>query len=110
MENEAESKLQRELESFLATLARLFAHKGGSSEVAVLSMGKAVCEQTGYDNWDGGTDVFTITLEVPQTLYNQIVDRRETIEKSLSEQSAQVDTSLSPNMAEWLCHLTGDAS
>src|SRR5438874_7457069 len=90
MEDKAESKLQRELESFLATLARLFAHKGGSAEVAVLSMGKPRCEQTGYDNWDGGTDVFTITLEVPQSLCNQIEERRETIEKSLSEQSAQL--------------------
>lgn len=53
-------------------------------------MGRAVCELTGSDQWDGGTDIYTITLELPQSLYNQIADRRETLEKSLSEQASQL--------------------
>ena len=85
-----ESKLISELDQFLAALARLFAHQGGSAEVAVLTLGTPTCEQTDHDNWDGGTDIYTVTLEVPQSLYNQVAGQRETLEKSLQDQSSQL--------------------
>lgn len=85
-----DTKLIAELDKFLAALARLFAHKGSSQEVAVLTLSHATSEHTGHDNWDGGTEIYTITLEVPQHLYHQILDRRETIEKNLQDESAQL--------------------
>ena len=85
-----DTKFTAELDKFLAALARLFVHKGASAEVAVLTLGRPTCEISGYDNWDGGTDIYTITLEVPQSLYNQVADRRETVEKGLHDESAQL--------------------
>ena len=85
-----DTKFTAELDKFLATLARLFAQKGASAEVAVLTLGRPTCEKTGYDNWDGGINIYTITLTVPQSLYNQVADRRETVEKSFKDESAQL--------------------
>lgn len=88
MENPTE--LQKEIEGFVAALARLFAHRGASTEVAVLALGKTRCEVTGYDNWDGGTDIHTISIELPPPLYAQISDRIEKIEQSLQEAAGQL--------------------
>ena len=68
-----------ELDKFLATLARLFAYKGASAEVAVLTLGRPTCEYLGESV--GGLDLYAITLEVPPSLYNQVADRHETVEK-----------------------------
>lgn len=78
MENQTE--LQNEIEGCIAALARLFAHRGASTEVAVLALGKTRCEVTGYDNWDGGTDIHTITIELPPPLYAQVADRALVVE------------------------------
>ena len=84
-----DTEFTAELDKFLAALASLFVHKGSSQEVAVLTFGQATCE-TEYSNWDGGTEIYTITLEVSQSLYNQVSDHREAIEKSLRDESAQL--------------------
>lgn len=88
MENQTE--LQNEIEGFIAALARLFAHRGASTEVAVLALGKARCEVTGYDNWDGGTDIHTVTIELPPPLYAQVAGRIESVEQSLQEAAGQL--------------------
>ena len=69
-----------ELDKFLATLARLFAYKGASAEVAVLKLGRPTCEHLA----DDGMEYYEITLEVPPSLYNQVADRHETVEKEIA--------------------------
>lgn len=71
------------IESLLATLARLFATDGAAREVAILACSKVKVEQTDYDNWDGGTYGYTVYLEVSTNLYSQIHDEKEAIEKIL---------------------------
>ena len=83
-------ELSEELDSFLAALARIFTYHGGNAEIAVLSYGVAKCEMTGYDNWDGGTNIYTITIEIPPMLYNQILNARDGIEANLASQSGQL--------------------
>ena len=83
-----ETKFTAELDKFLATLARLFAHKGHSAEVAVLTLGRPTCEYLGESV--GGLDLYAITLEVPPSLYNQVADHKLTLEGSLDGASAQL--------------------
>jgi len=71
------------IESLLATLARLFATDGAAREVAILACSKVKVEQTDYDNWDGGTYGYAVYLEVPTNIYSQIHDEKEAIEKIL---------------------------
>lgn len=87
------------IEPFLATLARLFATDGAAREVAILACSKVKAEQTEYDNWDGGTYGYTIYLEIPTSIYSQIHDDKDSIEKVLLEKARPL-MSLYP--ADWI--------
>ncbi|MEN6572631.1 MAG: hypothetical protein ABFD24_12405 [Anaerolineaceae bacterium] len=74
-------------EPLLATLANLFASSGAAREVAVLANSTARIKQTSYDNWNGGTYGYSLFLQIPNWLYNQVISEIESIEKSLSEKA-----------------------
>ncbi len=46
----------------IATLGNLFKRDGLGPEFEVISQGECIIETTGYDNWDGGTDIYGIFL------------------------------------------------
>ena len=69
----------------LATVARLFAKDGATREVAILANAAATIEQTDHDNWNGGTDIFAIYLQIPYWLYGQIDSEIKEIEESILE-------------------------
>lgn len=69
------------IEAFLATLARLYAADGSAREVAILAVSKPRVEETDYDNWDGGTYGYSVYLEVPMSIYSQINDDKDEIER-----------------------------
>ena len=48
--------------------------------MTVLANSTASLEQTGYDNWNGGTYFHTLTLRVPADLYAQLGNGREKVE------------------------------
>lgn len=75
-------------ESVLGTVARLFAADGAQLEVAVLTYSNPEIQETGYDNWNGGTTIFSLFLQVPITLYPQLESEKGSLEKSISEKLA----------------------
>ena len=79
--------LDKQLEPFLAALARLFAAAGKPRDVAILVNAKASIEQTGYDNWDGGQYMYTIYLQVPASLFAQLGDEIPAIEKNFHDKA-----------------------
>jgi hypothetical protein len=83
-------ELKDDLEKILGTMARLYGDEGLAREVAILALSKPRIEQTGYDNWDGGQDGFTIYLEVPITLYHQLGQDVEKIEIAFKDRADQV--------------------
>jgi hypothetical protein len=70
------SDVDIDLESYLYSLSRVFAHKGDTTEVAILADAFAELIQTDYDNWDGGTYGYTLYLRIPTALYAQVADNR----------------------------------
>jgi hypothetical protein len=72
-------------ESILGTVARLFAADGAQLEVAVLTYSNPEIQETGYDNWNGGTTYFSLFLQVPITLYPQLESEKGRLEKSISD-------------------------
>jgi hypothetical protein len=74
-------------EALLNTLARLFAYEGATATVAILSDARASIEQTDYDNWNGGTNFFTLFLYVPVALFAQTMARKSDIEGSVLDKS-----------------------
>ena len=54
----------------------MFAHRGKTTEVAILAEAAAELTQVAYDNWDGGTYGYALYLRIPPGLYAQIADER----------------------------------
>lgn len=77
------------LDKLLPALARQSFDKGARAEVAVLTLGRPTCER-GLGADPDGFEIFGITFEVPQSLYNQLADRRETVQRSLCNASCQL--------------------
>lgn len=65
------------------TLAHIAAAEGNAAAVAVLAVATPRLEETGYDNWDGGTFSLTLYLELPTQLYAQLFQRREKIQSEM---------------------------
>lgn len=73
-----------------ATAAQVAKLQGASLEATVLEQAKASLVETGYDNWNGGTDLFTLMLEVPIPTYAAIDHQREELERSIEQRVSQV--------------------
>jgi hypothetical protein len=54
-----------------------------AEEARLLSQATASLIETGYDNWNGGTDIYILTLEVPIEIYARAEDGREKLEKAI---------------------------
>jgi hypothetical protein len=84
------SSMKDDLEKILGALARLFAHEGKSNEVAILTHSKARITQSSFDNWNGGTYGYQISLQLPTHLFAQVADRLEFFEKSFSSRAENI--------------------
>ncbi|MBU9435689.1 hypothetical protein KTE91_11295 [Burkholderia multivorans] len=72
------------LEPLLASVSRQFAFDGAANEVAVIVAATPKIEETSYDNWNGGTYGYTLTLEVPAHVYAQIKQSLTQLEKAIA--------------------------
>lgn len=61
----------RDPKPLLATVSRMFALEGNARMVAVLAYAQVTIDQTGWDNWNGGTAIYTVYLRIPLHLYAQ---------------------------------------
>ena len=77
------SSIPQEIEGILRTLAQIYAMQGSRREVAILAKSKPEVEETEYDNWNGGTYGYCLTLRLPAAHYAQIEGDRERIEQDL---------------------------
>jgi hypothetical protein len=80
-----ETRFLSDLESLIGTLARLFASEGAALEVALLTYSTPEIVEEHYDNWNGGTTYYTLTLHLPLKLFTQVEHQKEGIESRLSE-------------------------
>jgi hypothetical protein len=69
----------------LATVARLAELDGSRLEQEVLRSAKPHLEQAEYDNWDGGTYYYTLTLTVSVDLFARLGDQLRPIEERIGE-------------------------
>jgi hypothetical protein len=72
------------------TAAQIAKLQAASAEATVLEKAKASLVETGYDNWNSGTTLFTLMLEVPIPTYAAIDNQREKLEKSIKERVSQI--------------------
>lgn len=70
--------------ALILTLQELFRHEDNHPECNILSNAEVKIEQVGYDNWNGGTDIYGLYLEVPTNIYATHEEHLKTIEESIS--------------------------
>lgn len=65
----------------VGTLTALFRAQGDHRRADLLASAVGRIEQTGYDNWDGGIEIFTLYLEVPIEQYAAVEPELEEVER-----------------------------
>jgi hypothetical protein len=87
--NEGIGKMQKgflaDPEAILGTVVRLFAAEGQAKEVAILTYSTPEVVETDYDNWNGGTTMYTLFLHIPISLYTQIQEGLGNSEQSICD-------------------------
>ncbi|MBX3412566.1 MAG: toll/interleukin-1 receptor domain-containing protein [Pirellulales bacterium] len=66
-------------------LRELAAHGSDTVLRDVLNEGTPEITENNYDNWNGGTTYFTLTVSVPPHVFVQIEDRLDAVEKKILE-------------------------
>lgn len=90
--------LTDKLESILATATKMLMTEGNTGAAEILQTSTPRLEETGYDNWNGGTTIWTIFLLLSPTEYAQI---KEAKRKILEE---EINNRLKPILSQF----TGD--
>jgi hypothetical protein len=72
------------IEPYLATTAALLTAEGMAAAAEIVRLAKVRVEQTGFDNWNGGTSIWTVYLQVEPAAYAQLGDRRTSLEEQIT--------------------------
>lgn len=72
-------------EVYLATVSELLEADGARELAQILRTSSIRVKQTGYDNWNGGTKIWTLFLELEARLYSSIEGKREAYQEKVSE-------------------------
>ncbi|ARM88445.1 abortive phage infection domain-containing protein [Rhizobium sp. CIAT894] len=77
-------------EEYLSTVAELLIAEGMTEAASVLRLSTPKVEETGYDNWNGGTSIWTIYLRVEPVSYAQLGASREALEEQINNRLKSV--------------------
>ena len=76
-------RIEEKPEAYLATAARMLDAEGMAEAARVLRASKVTVTETGYDNWNGGTRIWTIYLEIDPAEYAQLGSERAALEEQI---------------------------
>ncbi|MEO8219050.1 MAG: toll/interleukin-1 receptor domain-containing protein [Acidobacteriota bacterium] len=96
----AEHGFPKSVEDVVATLAKIYRHQRQLDIVELLESASGRIEQTGYDNWDGGTYTYGLMLDVPVEVFASVEPRLEEIEKTIASTLAIICRDLSNDHLE----------
>jgi len=84
-----------DVESVLATATELLVTEGLADAAEIVRTADARFEETGYDNWNGGTTFWTIYLSIPPADYARLGGRRSQLEEQISNRVSAAISQLS---------------
>jgi len=76
-------RLPQEIERHVASLSRVYNLKNQKVLQQLLVNAETTLEEYSYDNWDGGQYGFLLHLQVPDTVYSEIIEEKEEYEKEI---------------------------
>lgn len=77
-------------EDYLATTAELLSAEDMNDAADILRRSSPRVEETGYDNWNGGTRIWTIFLGVEPAFFARLASSRESLEEQIYNRLKQV--------------------
>jgi hypothetical protein len=84
-----------EADALVASVAEVLKVKGSARELAVLANSQLRVADPSYDNWNGGTQGWTLNCALPASLYARLtVDDRTECEKGLADAVAELFSSV----------------
>lgn len=86
------------LDVVLGTVHDLLVAEGVDEAAHLVRSYPARAEQTGHDNWNGGTEIWEIYFEVPPADFARLGARRDQIEKQIT---ARLTTVIEPETQDW---------
>ena len=72
-------------QKFLSTCTELLSADGNNEAVEIIARADARLEETGYDNWNGGTKIFTIYLAIPPSYFAAHSSKKEQLEEQINK-------------------------
>ncbi len=78
------------VEKIVGSLVYLFKQQENVDAAKVLESAEARIEEAGYDNWNGGTEIFTLLLEVPLKLFSKIESKSQEIEWAIEKKLEKI--------------------
>ncbi len=91
-----DTEFPKPVSEVLATLADFFRHQGHGEILELIESAHARFDQTGYDNWNGGTYTWALRLEVPVPIFASLEPRLAAIEKEIGAKLSYIER-LYPN-------------
>ncbi|MHB1494980.1 MAG: toll/interleukin-1 receptor domain-containing protein [Acidithiobacillus sp.] len=85
-EHASSFELPKNIEHYLATLSKLYAHEGKRQfQEIIVNAQIRVHEEWDYDNWNGGTYGHALFLAVPERLFLSSIKQKGDIERKITE-------------------------
>ena len=90
---------RREIEGALPTVAEMLRLKNEIEALRILTLAEIELIETGYDNWNGGTEIWTAYLRVPVSVFVTIEDTREHLAEVIDK---NITTVLGKDVGFWV--------
>jgi HEPN domain-containing protein len=79
------TEIEEEFESYLATAAAILSAEEMTEAAEILRISTPKVEETGFDNWNGGTRVWTVFLRVEPARYALLVGKQTVLEEQITK-------------------------
>jgi len=76
------------LESLVRTALEMASLQGATLDARVLSEARSSLMSSGYSDWNGGTDFYTLVLELPVATYVEVESEQDNLESSIRNRIA----------------------
>jgi hypothetical protein len=91
----ADRQFPKAVEDIIATLADICRHQGQADIVELLESAVPRIELTEHDNWNGGTYIFALILDIPVAVFAKVEPKLQEIEKSILSKLEKICRDLS---------------
>ena len=81
---------RRQIEGTLPTVAEMLRLKNEVDALRVLTLAEVDLDQVGYDNWNGGTELWTARLRIPVDIFVSIEDKVERLIEVIDKNTSTV--------------------